>query len=89
MEDVVNFYDRLQDVSIIYAIALMPFDAVVLSNRFEGLCPPGLGLLCYAAMGKALMELLPWVLPGTISPQVNVALTLVRYETGTGYVYLW
>jgi hypothetical protein len=55
----------------------MPFDAVVLSNHFEGLCPPGLGLLCYAAMYKALMELLPWVLPGTISPQVNAALALV------------
>jgi hypothetical protein len=57
VEDMVNFYDRLQEVSMNYAIALMPFDAVVLSNRFEGLCPPGLGLLYYAAMCKALMEL--------------------------------
>ncbi len=89
VEDVVNFYDRLQEVSINHAIALMPFDAVVLSNRFEGLCPPGLGLLCYAAMCKALMELLPWVLHGTISPQVKAALALVRYETGSGYDYLW
>jgi hypothetical protein len=30
VEDVVNFYDRLQEVSMKYAIALMPFDAVVL-----------------------------------------------------------
>jgi hypothetical protein len=89
VEDVVNFYDRLQEVSMNYAIALMPFDAVVLSNHFKGLCPPGLGLLCYAAMCKALMELLPWVLPGTISPQVNAALALVQYKTGNGYDYLW
>jgi hypothetical protein len=89
VEDAVNFYDRLQEVTMNYAIALMPFDAVVLSNRFEGLCPPGLGLLHYAAMCKALMELLLWVLPGTISPQVNVALASVRYETGNGYDYLW
>jgi hypothetical protein len=89
VEDVVNFYDCLQEVSMNYAIALMPFDAVVLSNRFEGLCPPGLGLLHYAAMCKALMELLPWVIPGTISPQINVALALVRYVTGNGYDYLW
>ena len=50
VEDVVTFYDRLQEVGSNYLIALMPFDAIVLSNRFEGLCPPGLGLLGYAAM---------------------------------------
>jgi hypothetical protein len=89
VEDVVSFYDRLQEASMNYAIALMPFDAVVLSNRFEGLHPPGLGILCYDAMCKALMELLPWVLPRTISPQVNAALALVRNEMGNGYDYLW
>jgi hypothetical protein len=89
VEDVVYFYDRLQEVAMNYAIALMPFDAVVLSNRFKGLCPPGLGLLCYAAMCKALMELLPWVLLGTISPKVNAALASVQYKTGNGYDYLW
>jgi hypothetical protein len=35
------------------------------------------------------MELLPWVLPGTISPQVKGALVLVCYEMGNGYDYLW
>ena len=45
VEDVVGFYDRLQEVSMGYCLALMPFDAVVLKNRFEGLCPPGLGLI--------------------------------------------
>ena len=50
VEETVTFYDRIQEVGSNYVIALMPFDAIVLSNRFEGLCPPGLGLLGYAAM---------------------------------------
>ncbi len=89
MEDVVNFYNCLQEVSINYALALMPFNAVVLSNCFEGLCPLGLSLLCYAPMCKALMELLPWLISGSVSPPVNAALASVRYEMGNGYNYLW
>ena len=45
LDDVVGFYDRLQEVSMGYSLVLMLFDAVVLKNRFEGLCPPGLGLV--------------------------------------------
>ena len=77
VEEVVAFYDRLQEVGSNYLIALMPFDAIVLSNRFEGLCPPGLGLLRYAAMSKALLELLPWLIPATLSPQVGAAIAFV------------
>ena len=58
---VIGFYDRLQEVSMGYSLALMPFDAIVLKKRFEGLCPPGLGLIRYAAMCKAFMKLLPCV----------------------------
>jgi hypothetical protein len=89
VEEVVAFYDRLQEVGSNYLIALMPFDAIVLSNRFEGLCPPGLGLLRYAAMSKALSELLPWLIPATLSPQVGAAIASVRYDTGNGYDFLW
>ena len=89
MEEMVNFYDRLQEVGSNYVIALMPFDAIVLSNRFEGLCPPGLGLLRYAAMSKALMELLPWLIPATLSPQIGAAIASVCHETGNGYDFLW
>ena len=67
----------------------MPFDVIVLKNRFEGLCPPGLGLIRYAAMCKALMELLPWLVPATLSPQVSAVLALTRYESNNGYDYLW
>ena len=63
VEDVVTFYDRLQEVGTNYALALMPFYAIVLSNCVKGLCFPGLGLLRYAAMCKTLMDLLPWLIP--------------------------
>jgi hypothetical protein len=89
VDDVVAFYDRLQEVSLGYIIAIMPFDTIVLAHRFEGLCPPGLGLVKYVAMCKALMELLPWLIPGSISPQVNATLALVRYKSNNGYNYLW
>jgi len=89
MEEMVDFYDRLQEVGSNYVIALMPFDAIVLSNRFEGLCPPGLGLLRYAAMSKALMKLLPWLIPATLSPQIGDAIASVCHETGNGYDFLW
>jgi hypothetical protein len=88
-EDVVTFYDRLQEVSMNHVLALMSFDAIVVRFCFEGLCPPGLGITRYGAMSKALMELLPWLIPGTTSPQINAALALVRYESGNGYDYLW
>jgi hypothetical protein len=40
-------------------------------------------------MGKALMELLPHLIPGRLSLQINAALASVRYETNNGYNYLW
>ncbi len=49
--DVVDFYDQLHKVSSSHLIIIMPFDAVMLCNRFEGLCIPGLGVMRYAAMG--------------------------------------
>jgi len=89
VDDVVSFYDRLQEVSMGYSLALMPFDAIVLKNKFEGLCPPGLGLIRYAAMSKGFMELLPWLIPVTLSPQVSAVLASVQYESSNGYDYLW
>ena len=89
LDDVVNFYDCLQEVSMNCALTIMPFNPFVLSNHVEGFCPPGMGLHWYAAMCKALMELLPWLIPGSVSSQVNAALASVCYERGNGYNYLW
>jgi hypothetical protein len=87
--EVVTFYNWLQEISMTHMLALLPFDAIVLQYRFEGLCPPGLGLTRYGAMSKALMELLPWLIPGSTSSQINAALVSVRYDSNNGYDYLW
>ncbi len=42
-EDVVGFYDQFQELSTSHLLALMPFDSIVLTNRYEGLFIPGLG----------------------------------------------
>jgi hypothetical protein len=86
--DVITFYDCLQEFSINHLLALMPFDAIILNNHFKGLCPPGLGLAKYSAMSKGFMELLPWLIPGSTSSQINVNLALVWYESGNRYDYL-
>jgi hypothetical protein len=49
MANVITFYDRLQEVSMNHLLALMPYDAIMLKYRFEGLCPLGLGLAKYIA----------------------------------------
>jgi hypothetical protein len=42
-EDVVNFYGRFQELSTSHLLAVMPFNAIMLKNCYEGLCIPGLG----------------------------------------------
>jgi hypothetical protein len=88
-ENVVDFYDHLQESTTGLVIAIMPFDAIMLTNRFEGLCVPALGIRRYQLMGRSLMELLPRLIPGSLSPQINAALSSVRYESKNGYNYLW
>jgi hypothetical protein len=85
----VEFYDWLKETAANNLLALMPFDAIMLRFGFKGLCVPGLGVTWYSRMGKALMDLLPCLVPGTLSPQINAALYLVRYESNDGYDYLW
>jgi hypothetical protein len=84
-ENVVDFYDRLQESTTGLIIAIMPFDAIMLTNRFEGLCVLALGVRRYQLMSQALMELLPCLIPGTLFPQINAALSSVRYESNNGY----
>jgi hypothetical protein len=61
--DAVKFYDGLQKISMRYLLPLMPFDSVCLAFGFEGLCPPGLGIVKYAAISSAWMDVLPRILP--------------------------
>jgi hypothetical protein len=87
--DVINFFDQCQEVSMNHLLALIPFDAILLHFQFKGLCPMGLGIIIYGAMSKGPMVLLPWLILGTLSSQVSMALALVRYESANGYNYLW
>jgi hypothetical protein len=89
MADVVNLHDRLQEVSMNHLLALIHFDAILLHFCFEGLCPPGLGIIKYGAMSKGLIHILPWLIPGTLLLQVSAALAPVWYEMANGYHYLW
>ncbi len=88
MEDV-DFYDRFQELSPSHLLAVMPFDGIVLKNRFEGLCIPGLGTHCYAECSRALTDFLPRLIPGTLSLRINTTLTVVRNESNNDFNYLW
>ncbi len=85
VDDVVDFYDHLQEAGLSYVIALLPFDAIVLAHGFEGLCPPSLGLVRYTTMSKALMELLPWLILSTLSSQLNATLSSIRLAGARAY----
>ena len=65
-EDVIGFYDRFQELSTSHLLALMPFDSIVLKNRYEGLFIPGLGTQQFADCSRAMMDLLPRLIPGTL-----------------------
>jgi hypothetical protein len=49
--DFVEFYDKFQELSALYLLPIMPFDAARLESNFEGLFIPGLGTECYAELG--------------------------------------
>jgi hypothetical protein len=67
----------------------MPFDSIVLKYRYEGLFIPGLGTRRCAECGRAMMDFLPRLIPGTLSMRVDVTLAAVRSESNNGYDYLW
>ncbi len=71
--DVVNIYDRLQEVSMKHLLALIPFNGILLHFCFESLCPLDLELIKYGAMSKGVMDLLPLLIPGTLLSQVSAA----------------
>jgi hypothetical protein len=87
--DAVEFYNQLQETALDHLLALMLFDAIMLRFGFKGLYVPGLGINRYSRMGKALMDLLPCLIPGSLSPQINAALYSVRYKSNNRYDYLW
>jgi hypothetical protein len=84
----VDFYNRLQELSLGYLLPLVPFDTIKLTFNFEGLCPPGLGTMRYAEVGTALIKILPRLLPSTLS-DVRSAIAAVGFESNNGYDLFW
>jgi hypothetical protein len=50
VESTVEFYDAFQKTSMIYLLALMPFDCISIKMGFKALCPPGMGLPWYTCI---------------------------------------
>ena len=86
--DAVKFYDGLQKISMRYLLPLMPFNSVCLAFGFEGLCPPGLGIVKYAAISSAWMDVLPRILPQS-SVDVELVIFSVGFESNNGFDLLW
>ena len=84
----VDFYNKLQKLSVGYLLPLMPFDAIKLLFNFEGLCPPGLGTHWYAEVGLAFMDILPCLLL-TTSTEITSAVATIGFESNNGYDLLW
>jgi hypothetical protein len=86
--DTVKFYDGLQKISMRYLLPLMPFDSIHLPFSFEGLCPPGLGTVCYSAIASAWMDVLPCLLPVKES-EVELTVFTVSIESNNCFDLLW
>ena len=86
--ETVDFYDKLQKLSAGYLLLLMPFNLIKLSFNFEGLCPPGLGTLCFAKIRTALMKVLLRLLP-TTDADVQPAIAAVGFKSNNGFDLLW
>ncbi len=84
----VTFYDGLQKISMRYLIPLMPFDSICFVFGFEGLCPPGLGTIRYAAIASAWMDVLPHLLPQRDSV-VELAIFAVSVKSNNGFDLMW
>ena len=65
VKSMVEFYDILQKTSMIYLLAIMPFDCISIKMGYEALCPPGMGIPCYTAIARVLFKVLPCLLPKT------------------------
>ncbi len=86
--DAIHFYDESQKNGSVYVLPFMPFDAVCLKLEFEGLCPPGLSIECYAAIATALMELIPCLLPDHIASWSTIIAT-VWADLNNGFDLMW
>jgi hypothetical protein len=86
--DIVKFYDSVQKILMRYLLPLMPFNSICLVFGFNGLHPPGMGIIQYAAIALAWMDILPPILPKDDS-DVELVKFSVGYESNNGFDLMW
>ncbi len=84
----VEFYVNFHKTLMLYLLPVMPFDCINIKMGFEALCPPGLGLPRYVLIARALMEILPCLLPRG-DTQVTFLVNVTRMASKNGYDLLW
>ena len=83
----VDWFQHLRFDLVRYNVGLMPFDAIQLSWKNVGLCPPGVGEYRYSPMSEALYSILCILLPShPIVDECKHALVGFQHD---GYKLLW
>jgi hypothetical protein len=86
--EAVTFYNKLQELSAVYLILLMLFDAIRLEFNFEGFFIPGLGIDRYTDCASALMKILPHLLPPS-NLEVQAKILAMHSKSKNGYDLFW
>ena len=89
MPAVIEFYDKLQRLSFKYLMPLVPFNHILLHHKSFGLCIPYLGYPQYQAAAAGLLELLPHLIPASLSKNFNANITSINSTSKNGYDVVW
>ena len=89
MPAVIDFYDRLQRVSYKYLMPLTPFNHILLHHKSVGLCIPHLGYANYQVAAAGLLELLPHLIPTSLSKNFNANIASINSTSKNGYDVVW
>ena len=89
MPAVIEFYDKLQRLSFKYLMPLVPFNHILLQHKSFGLCIPYLGYPQYQAAAAGLLELLPHLIPASLSKNFNANITSINSTSKNGYDVVW
>jgi hypothetical protein len=89
MPAVIEFYDKLQRLSFKYLMPLVPFNHILLQHKSFGLCIPHLGYENYLVAAAGLLELLPHLIPASLSKNFNANITSINSTSKNGYDVVW
>jgi hypothetical protein len=72
-----------------FLLPLTPFDSIIDVTDYTYLFPPLLGTKRYAACATAILSLLAYIIPTSLSNTLNVLVNIVRSESGNEYDLLY